>query len=106
MTELADLSILRAILGNLGEHVVGVAIQADQGTLMVEAFATDGLTDEEREGLEDVLTELLADSPRTSFGRLVVTPVTGNHLVSDGSWAHVRLGYTVSQPERRESDAG
>lgn len=106
MTGLADLSILRALLGNLGEHVMGVAIHAGDENLTVEAFVRDGLTEEEREGLEDVLTELLADSPAVGLGQLVVTPVTGNHLVSDGIWAHVRLGYTVSQPERRKSDAG
>jgi hypothetical protein len=91
-------SVQRALVGNIGPHVAGVAVHPDDHTVTVEAFVTEGLTDEERAGLEDALTDVIADLPAGGAGRLVVSLVSGTHLVSDGQWAHVLLGYTVSQP--------
>ena len=103
MTNDADLvhSVQRALLGNVGVHVVGVAVHDEAKAVIVEAFVTDGLTEDEHEGLEAVLTQVIADlgDPVQHLARLVIKKLagSGSHLVSEGNWAYVRLGFTVSQ---------
>ena len=100
MTNDTDLvhSVQGALLANVGVHVVGVAVHDEQEAVIVEAFVTEGLTDDEHEGLEIMLTEVIADlrDPVEHPARLVIKKPAGTHLVSEGDWAYIRLGFTVS----------
>lgn len=92
-------SVQRALLANVGVHVVGVAVHDEPTAVIVEAFVTEGLTEDEHEGLEVALTEVIADLPNPVQhpARLVIKKLAGTHLVSKGDWAYVRLGLSVSQ---------
>ena len=57
------LSAQRALLGTVGPLVRGVSVSYEGQMIVVEARVDAGITEAEREGLDDVSTDIVADYP-------------------------------------------
>jgi hypothetical protein len=57
------LSAQRALLGNIGPSVRAVSVAYRGNSIVVRAFVDPGVTDGERDDLDDAATQVVADFP-------------------------------------------
>lgn len=89
------MSAQRALLGNVGPSVVGVAVASPEpGVLTLTGFLDLAAPDHERESLDVALTEMVADFPEVHAAEFRVVEVSDGRIPRDTDhlWVFARYG--------------
>ena len=92
-TAYLQLSAVNALLGQIGQDILGVCVEFDQGVLVLRAFSRMDLGEDQVDGLDVALTEIVADHSSAHRARLELYKTDGRCLGAEGVWVHVRLGH-------------
>lgn len=85
------LSLQRALLGEVGPSLRAVTVNYAESSLHFEAFFDGAITDENREAMSLVETEVMADFPSTHTITHEVTRLDAPALIpKDRTWVYYR----------------
>lgn len=85
------LSLQRALLGEVGSNLRAVTVTYSGTTIHFDAFVDGEVTDEEREAMSLVETEVMADFPSTDkITHQVMRLDTPNLIPQDRTWVYYR----------------
>ena len=97
LTNLARLSVQRALLGALSTNPCGACVALDPDRVTITWYVAADLTDGEREDLQATGTEVIADFP-SSFRLERFVNVDDRHaaLPAAGSWVVLQRGFRTT----------
>ena len=89
-------SAQRALTGIIGPQILGIGVTVAGTRLVVSAYAAGSLGEEEREDLDSATAEIIADFPEAAGIELRVVERAKAPLTTDGIWAFLKPGTSVT----------
>ncbi|MCA0458518.1 MAG: hypothetical protein LCI00_31440 [Chloroflexi bacterium] len=86
----------RALLGAISKSALGICIDIQDERLILTAFVEGQASEEEKEALQDALSEIYGDLyPQVNFDELRMVEQASSPLSSNGIWVFLRMGIDV-----------